>query len=241
MRDGALQDQVHFFGRLIVASYFAARGLGLVIEPGTMEALVREMPVAPLLAVANSAFLVTCAIFIALGIHTRFAALLLALYLFWSSYIFNFIGVRPPNLVAFWKDLALIGGLMMLVGHGRGIWAFDNLGASAAAAPVGEPGEDGGAAPEAAPVFMKASQGTAPENPAPEGAAPEAGGDMPPPSRPVAEPVFHHRAGPVTSGAGHREGRHEEGAPAGSFYVSGRGEFRAMPPLTEAGTASQKP
>lgn len=127
MQDRNLHDRIHFVGRVLIASYFAARGLGVIVEPGTMEALVREMPVPPLLAVVNSAFLLTTAIFIALGIHTRFAALLLAVYVFWSSYIFNILGIEAANLGAFWKDLAIIAGLVMLVGHGRGIWAFDNL------------------------------------------------------------------------------------------------------------------
>ena len=234
MRDGAIQDQVHFFGRLILASYFAARGLGLVVEPGTMEALVRAMPVSPLLAVANSAFLITCAIFIALGVHTRFAALLLALYLFWSSYIFNFIGVQPPNLVAFWKDLALIGGLMMLVGHGRGIWAFDNL-SSSAAARTDQALEESDPAPMPAAASAPASLDAEPETAAPDApdAETEAGAFSQQAPAGRGEPVFHHRA----AASLHEP---EKGGPAGSFYASGRGEFRPVPPLTAGEATSHK-
>ncbi len=55
-----------------------------------------------------------------IGFQTLTAAALLALYLFWSSFILNYSHGDPYAIGAFWRDLAMIGGLLMLFSHGPG-------------------------------------------------------------------------------------------------------------------------
>ena len=47
-----------------------------------------------------------------IGVGRRVAALLLSLLLFWASYLTMYMG---NDLGAFWRDLALIGGLLLTV------------------------------------------------------------------------------------------------------------------------------
>jgi len=95
--------------RIVIASYFLAVAVGLI--PGTdaspLTAAVLPEPYAA--AVGQTVIFIT-AYLVLVGVWLRMAALLLATVLFWSSYIEN---TGSGDLEAFWRDLALIGALIL--------------------------------------------------------------------------------------------------------------------------------
>ena len=95
--------------RIVIASYFLAISVGLI--PGTTALPLTEpfLPEAHA-AAAGKAVVFAAAYLVLLGLWLRFSALLLATLLFWSSYIQN---VGAGNLEGFWRDLALIGALIL--------------------------------------------------------------------------------------------------------------------------------
>lgn len=95
--------------RIVIASYFLAVALGLI--PGTVAwPLTATFLPEPWADVAGKAVIFTTAYLVLVGAWLRVSALLLATVLFWSSYIEN---AGSGNLEAFWRDLALIGALIL--------------------------------------------------------------------------------------------------------------------------------
>lgn len=95
--------------RIVIASYFLAVSLGFI--PGTSALPLTEpfLP-EPYADAASKAIIFATAYLVLIGLWLRFAALLLATVLFWSSYIDN---AGAGNLEGFWRDLALIGALIL--------------------------------------------------------------------------------------------------------------------------------
>lgn len=122
-----MQALGHAAARVLIASYFVARAIGLIIDPGSMGQFLAVSDVPDYLLWPNAGFELIAALAIMLGFQTRMAAALLALYVFWSSFILNYVPGDPISIGAFWRDLAMIGGLLMLCSHGRGRFALDNL------------------------------------------------------------------------------------------------------------------
>lgn len=102
--------------RILILSYFVALAMGL-IEGAEMSRLT-----APFLSDANGTYLmsgivVALAALILFGVFRRPAALILSMTLFWASYMTMYAN---GDLTGFWRDLALIGGLLMSAGVGQG-------------------------------------------------------------------------------------------------------------------------
>lgn len=95
--------------RVVIASYFLAVALGLI--PGTdASPLTAAILPEPYAVAASQTVIFVTAYLVLVGVWLRAAALLLANVLFWSSYIEN---VGTGDLEAFWRDLALIGALIL--------------------------------------------------------------------------------------------------------------------------------
>ncbi len=95
--------------RVVIASYFIAISLGLI--PGTTALPLTEpfLP-QPYADAASKAIVFASAYLVLLGVWLRLSALILATVLFWSSYLEN---IGAGNLEGFWRDLALIGALIL--------------------------------------------------------------------------------------------------------------------------------
>lgn len=126
-RQQKMHEVAHAVARVILASYFAAKALGLIIDPAGMQQFLIATEVPEYLRWPNAAFEFMAALAIMAGFQTRMASALLALYVFWSSFILNYVPGDPVALGMFWRDLALIGGLLLLFSHGRGRYALDNF------------------------------------------------------------------------------------------------------------------
>ncbi|OYX45614.1 MAG: hypothetical protein B7Z02_00035 [Rhodobacterales bacterium 32-67-9] len=95
--------------RIVIASYFLAVSLGLI--PGTAAwPLTAPFLPEPYADLAGKAVIFTTAYLVLVGAWLRVSALILATVLFWSSYIQN---IGSNNLEGFWRDLALIGALIL--------------------------------------------------------------------------------------------------------------------------------
>lgn len=106
--------------RVIIASYFIGVSIGLI--NGTDATPLAAMFLEPeLAALIGSATIFIFGYLVMTGIWLRFAALMLALIMFWSSYISNFSATDVDGIGNFWRDMTLIGALMLTyVRTGRG-------------------------------------------------------------------------------------------------------------------------
>ena len=96
------------------AGYIGSKGLPLP-ELGTMIAIIVE--------VGGGLALIA-------GFKTRMAALALAVFTLVATFVFhNFWGVPADQAMMqqlmFYKNIAVVGGLLVLAAHGAGAWSLD--------------------------------------------------------------------------------------------------------------------
>lgn len=98
--------------RNLIASYFIAVALGII--SGTNLALLFSAVLpAPLDAAFAAGMVFILAFMVMLAVYTRVAALILALMMFYASYLMMVeLGVEQ-ELGSFWRDLALIAALLL--------------------------------------------------------------------------------------------------------------------------------
>ncbi len=102
----------HSAVRLLIVSYFMALAIGVI--PGTDVTVLAE-PFMPWVAarILSGVVVFGLASLILVGIHRRAAALLLAIVIFWASYVTMLSSEGAQVLGGFWRDLALIGALIL--------------------------------------------------------------------------------------------------------------------------------
>ena len=100
--------------RILILSYFLALAGGLINGAQFSRIAAPFLP-ASLATYVTSAVVVVLSAMVLIGYFRRPAALVLALFLFWASYITM---LATGDLTGFWRDLALMAGLLMSAGVG---------------------------------------------------------------------------------------------------------------------------
>jgi len=113
--------------RVMIATFFIGKAIGLISDPNGMGQFLMQSNVPQYLLWPNVAFEFIAAFSIMIGLQTRLAAGLLAIYLFWSSYMLHFATGNIESVGMFWRDLALIGGLVLILSHRHSKFAIDNV------------------------------------------------------------------------------------------------------------------
>jgi putative oxidoreductase len=120
-------------GRCLLAAIFLVSGAAKLTDlPGTVAHMTQAgIPYASTLAIVAGAAEILGGIAIAVGFLTRAAALGLILFMIPATLVFhafwNFAGEqRLPQMVNFMKNLAIIGGLAVLMAQGPGRISVDH-------------------------------------------------------------------------------------------------------------------
>lgn len=98
--------------RLLVISYFIAVSLDLIHGTRVLDFMHPLLPEDLAIALMRGVVL-TLSVLILTGVARRMAALVLSLIVFFSSYAALYSG---GDISAFWRDLALVGALLMTAG-----------------------------------------------------------------------------------------------------------------------------
>lgn len=99
--------------RILIASYFLATATGLIFEPASrmfLDAVLSHQNA----TLATTIYLFATSFLIMVGKAVRPAALLLAVYIFWSGFLHYDIGGSPEALGAYWRDMALLGAVLLI-------------------------------------------------------------------------------------------------------------------------------
>ena len=102
--------------RILILSYFIALATGL-IGGAEISRLAAPFLAPDLARYVTGGLVLALSLLVLIGMFRRPAALVLALMVFWSSYITLF---SNGDINGFWRDLALIGGLLISAGVGSG-------------------------------------------------------------------------------------------------------------------------
>ena len=98
--------------RILIASYFIAVSIGLIAGTDATPLAAVVLSPEPASLIGRSALFIL-GYLVLTGIWLRPAAMLLGLLTFWSSYILHFGPASAAPLGDFWRDLALVGALML--------------------------------------------------------------------------------------------------------------------------------
>jgi putative oxidoreductase len=123
-------------GRLAIAWLFLGEAWTMINSwDGTVTLMqMKHMPAAPLLLVIALAVMILGGVSIALGYHIRHGALLLfgftvivsvTMHDYWKL---NEVADRLADSEIFMRNIAIAGGLLLLMGLGAGPFAIDNAG-----------------------------------------------------------------------------------------------------------------
>jgi len=128
----SLQNPLALAGRLLLAALFLPAGIGKLTGFAGTVGYISSVGL-PLPTVAAAVALVVeivGSLALIAGFGTRLAALVLALFTLVASFFFHaYWGVPADQAfvqqLLFFKNIAVVGGLFVLVAHGAGAWSLD--------------------------------------------------------------------------------------------------------------------
>lgn len=128
----SLQNPLSLVGRLLLAALFLPAGIGKIGGFAGVAGYIasKGLPMPELGAVIAIVVEIAGGIALIAGFGTRVAALVLAAFTLVASYFFhNYWGVPAEQAyvqqLMFFKNIAVVGGLLVLAAHGAGAWSVD--------------------------------------------------------------------------------------------------------------------
>ncbi|MES2237538.1 MAG: DoxX family protein [Rugosibacter sp.] len=128
----ALQNPLSLVGRLLLAFLFLPAGIGKVTGfAGTVGYISSVgLPMPQIAAVLALTIEILGSIALITGFGTRIAALVLALFTLVASFFFHSYWAAPADQqliqqLLFFKNIAIVGGLLTLAAWGAGGWSID--------------------------------------------------------------------------------------------------------------------
>jgi len=128
----SLQNPLSLIGRILLALLFVPAGFGKITGfAGTVGYIASKgVPLPELAAAAAIGVELGLGVLLLLGWQTRWAALGIAFFTLVISFIFhNFWAVPADQVVMqqqnFFKNFAVVGGLLTVAAWGAGAWSFD--------------------------------------------------------------------------------------------------------------------
>jgi putative oxidoreductase len=128
----SLQNPLSLIGRVLLALLFIPAGFGKIGGfAGTVGYIASKgVPLPELAAAAAIGVELGLGLLLLVGLQARWAALGIAFFTLVITFIFhNFWGVDAAAAMqqqqAFFKNIAVVGGLLTVVAWGPGAWSFD--------------------------------------------------------------------------------------------------------------------
>ena len=126
--------------RTAIALIFLNSGFGKLSDfSGTQEQIASAgLPLAALVAVCTIAFQLLGGVSLVLGYKARIGAGLLLAFLVPATLVFHNPIADPTQMIQFLKNLAIIGGLLLMTTHGSGPVSLENRIATTSPSPYPE-------------------------------------------------------------------------------------------------------
>ena len=122
----------HFAGRLLLALLFILEGPPKIFDASATAAFMAAsgLPNVPALAVLVGLFQFVSGLALLAGVYTRWAAMALAVFTVAADFLFHAYwsasaDTRFVQELLFNKNMAIAGGLLVLVAIGPGAWSWD--------------------------------------------------------------------------------------------------------------------
>ncbi|PWE34310.1 hypothetical protein DDZ14_00955 [Maritimibacter sp. 55A14] len=103
------------FTRVVIGSFFLAKSAGLVLAGNALHQVFAAGLIPGTFIWVSVGFEFLAAFCVLIGFQTVLAASVLAVHVFWSSYLFNYDPGNLPALHLFWKDFSMVMGLFIVI------------------------------------------------------------------------------------------------------------------------------
>ena len=128
------QNLAALLGRILVAAVFVLSGVNKMGNFAGTAAFMSSagLPMAELLLVPTIAIEIICGLMLVIGWQTRFAALLLLLFMIPVTAVFHNpwaaadAAMAQQQMIHFLKNLAIMGGLLNLLAFGAGSYSLES-------------------------------------------------------------------------------------------------------------------
>ena len=122
----SLQNPLSFIGRVLLALLFIPAGFGKIAGfAGAVGYTAAKGVPMPELAIAIAIVVdLGLGLVLLIGFQTRWAALAIAFFTFVITFIFHPLS-DPTQAQAFFKNIAVVGGLLTVAAWGAGAWSLD--------------------------------------------------------------------------------------------------------------------
>jgi putative oxidoreductase len=114
-------------GRLLLSSLFIWAGFGKLMNPsGTAQYFAQMNIPSPDVTVWIVLIIeLLGGLAVLLGFWTRWAALILAIFCVVTAFAVHLPIADQPNMIHFYKNLAMAGGFLYVFAYGAGMWSVD--------------------------------------------------------------------------------------------------------------------
>lgn len=110
------------FGRTFLCLIFFYGSISNLLEFDQTQQFMTEkgLPIPAVLLAGNIVFQLVGAISLLLGLKVQWGAIILILFLIPTTLVFHDFWANPDEIIAFLKNVGLIGGLLLLIQTGAG-------------------------------------------------------------------------------------------------------------------------
>jgi putative oxidoreductase len=110
-------------GRLCIAALFILSGIAKLMDPaGTAQFIASNSTLPGTLAIPVAIFEIVAGVLLGLGFMTRLVAIVLAGFVALATLLFHYQITDPGQQQAASKNLAILGGLLMVFAYGQVSW-----------------------------------------------------------------------------------------------------------------------
>ncbi len=114
-------------GRILLAVIFVVSGIGKFMDVAGTEAMITGVGLPGGLAIPAGAFEILAGLALALGLATRLASLALFVFVGLTTLFFHHQFTDPLQMTMALKNLAIMGGMLMVFAHSQMWWSWDTM------------------------------------------------------------------------------------------------------------------
>ena len=126
LNQATFQSYVSLLARFFLSAIFIKSGVSKLLSPGQTQAYMasKGLPLTEVLLWATILVLILGGVSVLLGYKSKIGACLLIGFFIPATLIFH--GTFPEEEIAFFKNLGLMGGLLMILAFGSGKFSLEN-------------------------------------------------------------------------------------------------------------------
>jgi putative oxidoreductase len=113
-------------GRILLAVIFIVSGIGKIIDPAPAAGMMASVGLPANMALGVGIFELVAGLLLAIGLMTRLVSIVLFVYVGLTILFFHSALADPSQQVNALKNLAIMGGMLMVFAYGQMRWSYDH-------------------------------------------------------------------------------------------------------------------